>query len=645
MRKLPNRKAKFNRGPNAFILLLALLGLSIAYMFWYNSIAKDREQITFSTFLSQVESGNVKAVQISDQSVFGEFKKSVPMATRDNQLKQVGYFSTTVVSPDNLWQKMHDNGVIMEVEQQDKQPWVPYALFFLVFPFLLAVLYYFFKQSQGGASGSKIFNIGKSKARFFSPNTIKIKFKDVAGVEEAKEDLQDVVDFLKNPEKFKRIGAKIPRGVLLTGAPGNGKTLLAKAVAGEASCPFFSISGSDFVEVFVGVGASRVRDLFLQARRHTPCIVFIDEIDAVGRHRGAGFGGGNDEREQTLNQLLAEMDGFGTEPGEVIVLAATNRPDVLDKALLRPGRFDRKVEVPYPDLASREKILNIHIKGVKVGEDVDLQKIARGTPRFSGADLANLINEAALLASKRDREVVIMDDFEIARDKILVGAERKTLSRSKEAIEMTAYHESGHTLVVLLAPNTPPFHKVTILSRGGALGMTWYLPDGDEISKSEDEILSEIKVCLGGRLAEEIIYGKARRTTGAVSDLKRSTKLAYDMVVHYGMSELGPISLSSREGMKEYSSDTERKVDEQVRKIIDKCYDETKQLLLDNKDKLDSLAQALVERETLDAVEVYELLGLENPSKSYSFQGDEEESEEDQDKEHDIDSNVDGLEE
>ncbi len=626
MKRFPNRKTRFNpKGPNALLLLIVMLGLSIAYLFWYNSINVERETIAFSSFLSQVEAGNVKEVQISEQNVLGEFKKSVPAQIGEGQVKNVSAFSTTIFSPDTLWQKLHEHGVLIKVEPQDKQPWIPYVFLFLIFPMLMAGLYFFLRQGGQGGAGGKIFNVGKSRAKFFSPNTIKIKFKDVAGVEEAKEDLHDVVDFLKSSEKFKRIGAKIPRGILLTGAPGNGKTMLAKAVAGEANCPFFSVSGSDFVEVFVGVGASRVRDLFIQARKHAPCIVFIDEIDAVGRHRGVGIGGGNDEREQTLNQLLSEMDGFSTEPGEVIILAATNRQDVLDKALLRPGRFDRKVDVPYPDLSSREKILNIHIKDVKVTDDVDLHKVARGTASFSGADLANLINEAALIASKAKKDRVDMRDFELARDKILVGAERKTLTRPKEAIEMTAYHEAGHTLVLVLSPNSLPLHKVTILSRGGALGMTWYLPENDEVSKSEEELISEIMVCMGGRVAEEIVYGVEKRTTGAISDLKRATKLAYDMVAHYGMCDaLGPISLPSSEGQKEYSQDTEKKIDEQVRAIITKCYEDTKKLIFENRERLDILAKTLVEQETLDSALVYKLLHIEPRKTIENFQSKEE---------------------
>lgn len=611
-----NRSPFQGRGPNAMWVLLLILGIGLGYLFWYNSVHKERELINFSTFLKQVDENNVARVAINDQQVFGELTKPV-IVNADGRVKKVKLFETVIVSPDSLWTKLHEHNIVMDVYPPDKPNWFVYVLM-LFAPFILVLFYLFVRQNQG-SSGSKIFTVGKSRARFFSPNTIKIKFKDVAGAQEAKEDLKDIVDFLKNPESFKRLGAKIPRGVLLTGAPGNGKTMLAKAVAGEASCPFFSVSGSDFVEVFVGVGASRVRDLFLQAKRNAPCIIFIDELDAVGRHRGTGIGGGNDEREQTLNQLLAEMDGFATEPGEVIVLAATNRPDVLDKALMRPGRFDRKVEVPYPDLASREQILKIHAKAVKLSPDVDLARIARGTARFSGADLANLINEAALIASKNAKSSVELEDFESARDKILVGAERKTLTMTEDDIKQTAYHEAGHTLVNVLLPDTHPLHKVTILSRGSALGITWYLPEGDQVSENEIQMLSEIMVCLGGRIAEEIIFGDFKRSSGASSDLKAATRIARDMVKYYGMSDLGPISLAdSQMGDREYSEAMAEKVDSEVSRILNECYDKARALVLDNKDKLIKLSEELIKKETLDASEVYTLLEI-TPKPTSSF--------------------------
>lgn len=612
-------KKSFNgKGPNALWILLVILGLGLGYLFWYNSINKERETINFSTFLKQVEENNVSKVIINEQQVLGELIKPVIISS-EGKPQKVKYFETVVVSPESLWTKLYDHNVTIDVYPQDRQSWGMYILF-MIAPFLLILFYLFFRQNQSSGSGSKIFTVGKSRARFFSPNSIKIKFKDVAGAEEAKDDLKDIVDFLRNPDLFKRIGAKIPRGVLLTGAPGNGKTMLAKAVAGEANCPFFSVSGSDFVEVFVGVGASRVRDLFAQAKRNSPCIIFIDELDAVGRHRGTGIGGGNDEREQTLNQLLAEMDGFGTEPGEVIVLAATNRPDVLDKALMRPGRFDRKVEVPYPDLASREQILKIHAKSVKLASSVDLNKVARGTTGFSGADLANLINEAALLASKKGKSQVELEDFESARDKIMVGAERKTLTRTEEDILRTSYHESGHTLVSILLPDSMPLHKVTILSRGGALGITWSLPEGDRVSENESQMKATIMVCLGGRIAEEVVYGVAKRTSGAASDFRSATRIAREMVTIYGMSELGPIFLgeTTYDGEAVHSQATALKIDQEVSRIISECYEKAKALITENREKLDKLAKTLFEKETLDADEVYELLGIP-PKPSLSF--------------------------
>lgn len=604
-----------NRGPGAIMLLL-ILGVGLAYLFWYNSSFKSREVIPLSTFLTQVDAENVKSLAVQDQHVQGEFKRPI-IYDREGKIKRVTLFETVVTSLDPILTKLYNQKVEIVVYPKESHSLWPHVIFIILFGLVGLVMYLFFRQAQGGG-GSKIFNVGKSKARLFSPNTIKIKFKDVAGVQEAKDDLRDIVDFLKSPEKFKKIGAKIPRGILLTGAPGNGKTMLAKAVAGEANVPYFSVNGSDFVEVFVGVGASRVRDLFLQARRYAPCIIFIDEIDAVGRHRGTGVGSGNEEREQTLNQLLSEMDGFATEEGQVIVLAATNRVDVLDKALLRPGRFDRKVEVPYPDLVSREQILRIHTGKVMLGLDVDLKKIARGTAQFSGADLANLVNEAALGASKKGRESVSMDDFEEARDKIIVGAERSTLSRTEEEMKRTAFHEAGHTLVSVLTPNTYPLHKVTILSRGGALGITWYLPEGDQVSRNEIEMKSEIMVCLGGRVAEELVYGIAQRTTGAYSDLKAATSIAKDMVMRFGMSPLGPMTISEQPGHKEYSESTAQKIDEYIRAILDECYQATVDLLTQNREKLDLLATTLFDKETMDAQEVYTLLDLP-PRVSYSF--------------------------
>ncbi|MBS1988525.1 ATP-dependent zinc metalloprotease FtsH [Candidatus Dependentiae bacterium] len=607
-------KNTFGKGPNAVWLLLALLLLGVGYLFWYNSINRDVEVINYSKVLKAIESKQVESLVIQDQHVQGKFK--------DGRM-----FDSYVVPTQLFWDTVQAAQIDVEVYPQEKHSWVTFLLVMLVLLALLPLILYL-RQSQGGGGGgsSKIFSVGKSKARFFSPNTITVTFKDVAGVTEAKEDLKDIIDFLKNPEKYARLGAKIPRGVLLSGAPGNGKTLLAKAVAGEASCPFFSISGSDFVEVFVGVGASRVRDLFAQARRHAPCIVFIDEIDAVGRQRGIGLGGGNDEREQTLNQLLSEMDGFSTEHGSVIVLAATNRPDVLDKALLRPGRFDRTVEVPYPDLSCREEILQVHARKVKLDPEVDLHRIARGTPGFSGADLENLINEAALLASKGNDETIKLSHFEVSRDKLMLGAQRKSIVFSEKEKLMTAYHEAGHTLLNLLLPQTDPFHKVTIIPRGRALGVSWSLPERDKYSQTKGEMLSRMTVCFGGLLAEKLIFND--QTSGVSNDLEQASKIARAMVCRFGMSSLGPIEydlvqenpyLGQSQSSRQFSERTAQKIDEEVEKIINECYKHGDELLQQNRDKLDLLAKTLVEKETLQAKEVYELLGLP-PRETHSLQ-------------------------
>ena len=608
MAKIINKKKPSlnKKGPNALWLLMIFLALGMGYLFWYNSVNRQIEHIKYSKLLNLIENNQIETVEIQGQHIQGK-------------LKTGGQFETHIIPSEKLWTQLKDHQVIMDVYPADKNSWGAY-LFALLFPLLFLFLFIMYmRQGQGGGGGAgKIFNIGKSKAKFFSPNTVNTTFKDVAGVQEAKEDLKDIIEFLKNPAKFAKLGAKIPQGVLLTGAPGNGKTLLAKAVAGEATCPFFSISGSDFVEVFVGIGASRVRDLFAQAKKHTPCIVFIDEIDAVGRQRGIGLGGGNDEREQTLNQLLSEMDGFSTEHGSIIVLAATNRPDVLDKALLRPGRFDRIIEVPYPDLLSREQILKVHAKNVKLDNDVDLLKIARGTPGFSGADLENLINEAALLASKHDKNQVSLEDFEKSRDKLLMGAERKTLILSPKDKKQTAYHESGHTLLNVLLPDTDPFHKVTIIPRGSALGVSWSLPENDKYCMTKKEMLSRIMVAMGGLLSEKLVFDI--QTSGAANDIAQATKIARKMVTQLGMSELGPIVFDETkehpylgrdmQQMRIHSDKTAQKVDEEVERIIKTCYEDAKKLLLENRERLETLAKELLEKETLQAEDVYKLLDI-----------------------------------
>jgi cell division protease FtsH len=475
--------------------------------------------------------------------------------------------------------------------------------------FIIGIWVFMLRQMQSG--GNKALSFGKSRAKLLNNQQKRVTFKDVAGVEEAKEELQEIIEFLKEPQKFQKLGGRIPKGVLMMGPPGTGKTLLARAIAGEANVPFFSISGSDFVEMFVGVGASRVRDLFEQGKKNAPCIIFIDEIDAVGRHRGAGLGGGHDEREQTLNQLLVEMDGFESNDG-VILIASTNRPDVLDPALLRPGRFDRRIVVSRPDVRGREGILKVHTRKIPLGEDVDISVIARGTPGFTGADLANLVNEAALNAARYSKKVVAMGDFELAKDKVLMGAERKSMVISNEEKRVTAYHEAGHTLVGLKVPNADPVHKVTIIPRGMALGVTQQLPEGDRHNYSEEYLLGQIAILMGGRIAENTFLGSI--TTGASNDIERATELARAMVCEYGMSEMGPLTFGKKEEQiflgreiaqhRDFSEETAIKIDEQVKKIITAQFERAKTIIEDNRDTLVRLAECLLERETLDGVEI-----------------------------------------
>ncbi len=480
-------------------------------------------------------------------------------------------------------------------------------------PILLIVGFLVFTLRQMQAGGNKALSFGKSRAKLLNNQQKRITFKDVAGVEEAKEELQEIIEFLKDPQKFQKLGGRIPKGVLMVGPPGTGKTLLAKAIAGEANVPFFSISGSDFVEMFVGVGASRVRDLFEQGKKNAPCIIFIDEIDAVGRHRGAGLGGGHDEREQTLNQLLVEMDGFESNDG-VILVASTNRPDVLDPALLRPGRFDRRVVVGRPDIRGREGILKVHTRKIPLDENVDVNVIARGTPGFTGADLANLVNEAALNAARYNKKVVTMADFELAKDKVLMGAERKSMVISDAEKKITAYHEAGHTLIGLKIPSADPVHKVTIIPRGMALGVTQSLPEGDRHSYTKEYLVGQIAMLMGGRIAEDIFLGADKITTGASNDIERATELARSMVCEYGMSDLGPLTFGKKEEQiflgreisqhRDYSEDTAIKIDQAVRKIISEQYDRAVKIITDNKDALIRLAEALLEYETLDSIQI-----------------------------------------
>jgi len=563
-------------------------------------------ELSFSDLEARVEAGEVQKVTIEDLQITGRLTDGSDFQTY-----------APVITPDFL-QLLKGRGVEIAARPPRQQPLWQQALIWY-FPFLLMIGLWVFFVRQMQAGGGKAMSFGKSRARLLTENQQRITFEDVAGVEESKAELEEIIAFLREPKKFTRLGGRIPKGVLLVGPPGTGKTLLARAVAGEAGVPFFSISGSDFVEMFVGVGASRVRDLFLQGKKHAPCIIFIDEIDAVGRHRGAGLGGGHDEREQTLNQLLVEMDGFESNEG-VILIAATNRPDVLDPALLRPGRFDRRVVVPRPDLRGRIAILKVHTRRVPLDDDVDLEVVARGTPGFVGADLQNLVNEGALLAARRNAQRVSMVDVERAKDKVVLGAERKSLIMSEEDKRITAYHESGHALVALLSEGSDPVHKVTIIPRGMALGATWTLPSEDRYNLTRKQILAMIRHAMGGRAAEEIVFGHL--STGASDDLRKATDLARQMVCKYGMSEkLGPVSYGD-EGQdvflgrdfvmrKDYSEDKAREIDTEVERLLHSLYAEAKQILEENRATLDRVTEALLERETLEAVDLRHLLAGE----------------------------------
>ena len=604
-----NKKGKknnfFSGGPGNMFLLAIIFLAGIVLLAKMTEFTRHTKTLAYSEFLQKVEQNEVKEVQLVGQDVYG-------VLTDDSR------FEATVANNPNDLELLKAHNVKMSVVSAASQNFLWYLLPFIGLLLALgAAVWFFIKQTRGGGNGNgnnTIFTMGKSRARLYMPSTIKEKFSSVAGAAEAKEELQDVVEFLKNPEKYSRLGAKITRGVLLVGEPGNGKTLLAKAVAGEANCPFFSISGSDFIEVFVGVGASRVRDLFAQARKQSPCIIFIDEIDAVGRQRGAGLGGGHDEREQTLNQLLTEMDGFQTIGGAVIVIAATNRPDVLDKALLRPGRFDRQVTVPYPDVKSREQILRLHAQGIQLDAGVDFSKLARATPGFTGADLANLLNEAALQASKNPNQNAVTEaDIEEARDKAIMGKKWQTKVMSPEDKRVTAYHEAGHTLMVVLQPDcTDQLHKVTILPRGNSLGSTHPLPEKEKFTDSKEQKLATIRIALGGRAAEELACNI--KGSGAYSDFKKATELARRMICLYGMSdEVGLVVYSQEEGSYSYSPAMAAKIDDAVEKMMNRCMQETKELLLQNRDKLEIVAQALLERETLDRKDVFALLNIQEP--------------------------------
>jgi cell division protease FtsH len=590
---------------NPFYKNLALwmvIGLIVILLFnLFQANQSPRGEIVFSDFLKRVDAGEVREVTLRGNSVSG-------------RLSDGSAFRTFTAEYPDLVKSLRDKGVKIEVKPPDTNPW--YAILLQWVPMLLfiGVWIFFMRQMQGG--GAKALSFGKARARLISEKQNKITFQDVAGVEEAKEELREIIEFLKDPPKFQKLGGKIPKGVLLVGPPGTGKTLLAKAIAGEANVPFFSISGSDFVEMFVGVGASRVRDLFEQGKKHAPCIIFMDEIDAVGRHRGAGLGGGHDEREQTLNQLLVEMDGFETNEG-VILIAATNRPDVLDPALLRPGRFDRQVVVARPDVKGREEILRVHARRIPLAPNVELKVLARGTPGFSGADLANLVNEAALLAARQDKKIVEMIDFENAKDKVLMGVERRSMIISEEEKKTIAYHEAGHALVADLLPGADPLHKVTIIPRGRALGLTQQLPTDDKYNYSKEYLIDRITILLGGRAAEEIVL--QQRTTGAGDDLEKATEMARKMVCEWGMSDkMGPLTFGKSEEhiflgremsrAKDYSEDTSILIDSEIKRIVTECAARARQMIEANLEKLHKLARALLERESLDGEEIARLL-------------------------------------
>ena len=570
------------------------------------------EKIPYSTFVEQVEHGNVKSVTIDER---GRIIRGI---TRNEE-----GFSTNMIADEFLMGELLNKKVEVNIKAPEQQSLLM-SIFISWFPIILfiGVWLYFMRQMQGGG-GRGAMTFGKSRARLLGEDQVKVTFADVAGVDEAKEEVQELVEFLKDPDKFQRLGGRIPRGVLMVGQPGTGKTLLAKAIAGEAKAPFFTISGSDFVEMFVGVGASRVRDMFDQAKKHAPCIIFIDEIDAVGRHRGAGLGGGHDEREQTLNQLLVEMDGFEGNEG-VIVIAATNRPDVLDKALLRPGRFDRQVVVGLPDIRGREQILKVHMRKIPLADNVEPKIIARGTPGFSGADLANLVNEAALFAARHNKRLVDMAEFDAAKDKIMMGVERRSLVMTLQERTITAYHEAGHAIVGLTVPEHDPVYKVTIIPRAQALGLTMFLPEQDRYGYSKLRLESKIASCFGGRIAEELIFGFENVTTGASSDIQHATEIARNMVTKWGLSErLGPLMYSDDEGevflghsvttRKEISGKTAQLIDEEVKSIVDKTYKTAKDILTEKIDILHKMAEALLKYETIDSSQLEDLMAGKVP--------------------------------
>jgi len=604
------------------ILWLIIAAVLVTVMNNFSS-PNEPQTLNYSEFIQQVKDGKVEKVAVDGYVITGKRSDGDTFKTIRPAIQDNGLIGDLV-----------DNNVVIEGKQPEQQSiWT--QLLVASFPILviIAVFMFFMRQMQGGAGGKGgPMSFGKSKARLLSEDQVKTTLADVAGCDEAKEEVGELVEFLRDPGKFQRLGGRIPRGVLMVGPPGTGKTLLAKAIAGEAKVPFFTISGSDFVEMFVGVGASRVRDMFEQAKKHAPCIIFIDEIDAVGRHRGAGMGGGHDEREQTLNQLLVEMDGFEMNDG-IIVIAATNRPDVLDPALLRPGRFDRQVVVGLPDIRGREQILKVHMRKVPMGDDVAPAVIARGTPGFSGADLANLVNEASLFAARTGKRIVEMKEFELAKDKIMMGAERKSMVMSEKEKQNTAYHEAGHAIVGRVVPEHDPVYKVSIIPRGRALGVTMFLPEEDRYSLSKRALISQICSLYGGRIAEEMTLGFDGVTTGASNDIMRASQIARNMVTKWGLSEkLGPLMYAEEEGevflgrggggqSASFSGETAKLIDSEVRSIIDQCYGTAKQILTDNRDKLDAMADALMKYETIDADQIDDIMAGRTPREPRDWEG------------------------
>ena len=594
----------------ALWLVISLMVILLFNMF--NHPSQSKQETSYSEFIAAVSDGEVNQVTIQGNDIYGKYKDGTA-------------FRTFVPNDPDLIRVLRDKGVQITAKAAEESPWFM-TILISWFPMLLLIAVWIFFMRQMQAGGGKAMSFGKSRARLVSDSARKVTFEDVAGIEEAKEELEEIIEFLRDPKKFTKLGGRIPKGVLLVGAPGTGKTLLARAIAGEAEVPFFNISGSDFVEMFVGVGASRVRDLFVQGKKHAPCIIFIDEIDAVGRHRGAGLGGGHDEREQTLNQLLVEMDGFESNDG-VILISATNRPDVLDPALLRPGRFDRQVVVPLPDLRGREGILMVHVRHTPLSSDVDLRVVARGTPGFSGADLENLVNEAALLAARLNKEMVEMIDVERAKDKVLMGTERKSMIMSEKEKRNTAFHEVGHALVSKFLPGTDPVHKVSIIPRGRALGMTMTLPIEDRYSYDEDYMKNTLAKLMGGRVAEEVVFN--HKTSGASDDIEKATTIARKMVTVYGMSNsMGPIAFGQKEEAiflgreiaqhRDYSEKTAIRIDEEVQRIVDEAYSTAKGILREHEDLLHKIAETLLEKETLDGKEIDAIIEATKPGLEFT---------------------------